>query len=440
LFFSFVRVAAMNLKQMAILTATVVALVVIVTLVKVGLGGLAGGGGQQGPTVELTKPHLNFTTTRGPASPFDDKIMPDREAKVEGHHDFWFANENDAPVELFVTKVSCNRCLTVKVGLAPEGATEAPAPESGVDWKALETEEVRDNAKGTTVPAKRGGWVRLTWKDEEASGKILSADLRTTSVGHAPNVRLEFGAVFVEPVRVLPEGNPPELDVGMLASGDDRPHVFWFTVYSSTRASFSLEAESEVNQARHPFVTCGTPVKLSDEECRAREKEHKRAFLCAYKVPLTVRERLKDGHEHDLGPFRTGVTLKSDALEDDLALYVHGTVRTGGLRVVGDEKEEDRVVLGTFRRDIETVKTVRVETPRGTALKLDRKPEFMDVELKDESDNAGKTWALTVTVKANTVNGRFPRLDDPALRDTSIYLKANERPLRIPVSGTASQR
>jgi hypothetical protein len=432
------QVPSMNIKQMAILTATVVALVVIVTLMKVGLGGQNSGAAKTGPKVDLTNPHLNFASTRGPTSPFDNQFPPDREAKIEGHHDFWFTNENADPVELYVAKVSCNRCLSIKVGLAPEGVKEAKEAGNDVTWQGLETEEMRENAKGFTVPANRGGWVRMTWKDEDPGPKILSTDLRTTCpVGNAPTIRLEFGAFFVEPVRVLPEDK--ELGVDALA-GADRPRTVWFTVYSSTRDHFTLTPEpEEVQKSRHPFVICGAPLELSDEQCRSLEKQHKRAFLRAYKVPLTVSERLKEGREQDLGPFRTGVPLKSDVTEDELALYVHGTVRTSGLKVVGDENVEDRVVFGTFRRDIGVFKTVRVETPRGTALKIERKPEFMEAELKDESDGAGKTWGLTVTVKPNTVNGRFPQPDDPALKDTAIYLKANERLLRIPVSGTASQ-
>jgi hypothetical protein len=432
-------VAPMNLKQMAVLTATVVALVVIVTLMKVGLGP-GNNKGDQGQKITLTNPHLNFAATQGPRNPFDQNQPPEREVMVEGHHDFWFTNDNPKPVDLFVSKVSCNRCLSVKVGLAPDGWNADQPPGSDVAWTALETEELHENAKGFTVPPSRGGWVRLTWKDEEAGPKRLSAELRTTSdVGLAPGVRLEFGGMFVDPVRVLPEGK--ELEILPLKAGDGRPHPVFFIVYSSTRNEFTLTPESEEDQKRnHPFVTCGAPQALSAEKCLELEKEHKHSILCAYRVPVTVWERLKDGKEHDLGPYRSGVTLKSDALEDDLALYVRGVFREDGVEVLCDENIKDRVAFGNFRRDGDAVKTVRVETRPGTALKIDRVPEFMKAELKDESDGAGKTWGLTVTIPANAVNGAFPRRDDPTLSDTSIYLKANGRLLRIPVSGAASQR
>jgi hypothetical protein len=430
----------MSFKQMAVLTATVVALVVIVTLVKVGLGG---GKPTEGGPVSLSQPHLSFASSEGPRSEFDKNLPPEREVKIEGHNDFWFTNDNPKPVEVFVMKVSCNKCLTVKVGLAPDGWKADQPPSADVAWQALETEEVRENAKGFTVPPNKGGWVRLSWKDEEAGPKRLSADLRTVSdVGLAPNIHLEFGGMFVEPVRVFPDGK--ELDLPPLNSGDDRPHVIEFTVYSSTRNEFTLASEPEDEQKQHhPFARCGKPEALGAEKCRELEKRHKRNVLCAYRVPVTVWE-MKDGKEHDLGPYRMGVTLQSNALDEKLALYVHGMIRDNGVKVIGDENVEDRVVFGTFRRDIDAVKTVRVETRPGTALKIDRVPDWMKAELKDESNGAGKTWGLTVTIPANAVNGHFPQLDDPTLSDTSIYLKANlkanERLLRIPVSGTASQR
>jgi hypothetical protein len=430
------QVTPMSFKQMAILTATVVALVVIVTLMKVGLGG---GKDPGGAPVNLSNPHLSFASSQGPRSEFDQNTPPDREVKVEGHYDFWFTNDNPKPVDIFVMKVSCNRCLTVKVGLAPEGGKADQPPGADMAWQTLETEELHETAKGFTVPPSRGGWVRLTWKDEEAGPRRLSADLRTVSdVGLAPNIHLEFGGMFVEPVRVLPESK--EEEAPQLMSGDDRPHTLWFTVYSSTRNEFTLTPESEKDQKdKHPFARCGAPQVLSAEKCRELEKEHKRNVLCAYRVPVTVWE-MKDGKEHDLGPYRAGVTLESDALEEKLALYVHGLIRENGVKVICDENVEDRVVFGNFRRDIDAVKTVRVETRPGTALKIDRVPDWMKAELKDESNDAGKTWGLTVTIPANAVNGHFPRFDDPTLSDTSIYLKANERLLRIPVSGTASQR
>jgi len=232
--------------------------------------------------------------------------------------------------------------------------------------------------------------------------------------------------------------------VDALLSGDPRPRVAKFTVYSSTRRSFTLQPESEkAQQARHPFVTCGQPTALTDEQCRTLEKEHRTDILCAYRVEVTVWERL-EGREHDLGPFRTTVALKSDALPDDIGLTVSGVVR-GPVTVVSGEGDanKDRIAFGAFPRSIGAIKTVTVEADPGVNVVIDKEkaPEFLKAELKDDSPGAArrKTWTLTVSIPANAVSGPFGGPADPA-GDTTIYLKANGRGVRIPVSGNAIQR
>src|SRR5205807_2463417 len=118
-------VAAMNAKQMAILIATVMAVVVVVTVVKVGMGGRGGPKRQsKSDDVILNKPHLAVANPNGPSPP------PFVETGRDGHHDFWFTNENDVPVEVFLTRVSCNRCVSLHVGLAPEDWQAAQAAQA----------------------------------------------------------------------------------------------------------------------------------------------------------------------------------------------------------------------------------------------------------------------------------------------------------------------
>jgi hypothetical protein len=468
----------MSAKQIVILTATVVGLVVIVTLAKVYLGGIGGKEKVQAPPVVLPNPHLTFPQARqtasvwvvtGPANPFDPQRPPDEEMGLDSHYDFWFKNENPEPVEVFVVKLSCNRCLHLELALAPEGwqaaqgaavaglgpvaaaagaaqAAQAAAnpPAAGPDtvWQTLESEETNRGAKGFTVPPGRAGWARLAWKDEEAGGKLLSIDLRTvSSSGSAPPIHLQYGAIFIEPVRVLPEGKLQV--VGDLNSGDKARETS-FTVYSSTRTAFKLEPESDDDQKRkHPFVTCGKPMPLKQQECDELQKEHKRAVKCGYKVPVTVYEHLEDGREHDLGPFRWVVPVKSDVMDATIGLSVAGTV-LGNITVLSDsEANRDRVEFGTFARSSVATKRVTVEAPLDTDLKVDKAPAVMTVELTPEKTREGathKTWSLTVTLPANKLSGHFPDPDNPEMRDTAIYLMAKSRRVRIPVSGTASQR
>jgi hypothetical protein len=459
------------MKQMAILTATVVALVVIVTLLKVGLGGRGREIDDAKPAPPLMTPHLTFPHTELTSKPYDPRngrAPLEEEINSDGHCDFWFKNDNSAPVDVFVMHVSCNRCVSVKAALAPEGgqaaqaaqavgmatvgplsgapqaAAELPAPGPDVTWVTLESEEVKEGAKSFSVPPKRAGWVRVGWKEQERGAKILSADLRTTcSVGSAPPVRLQVGAIFADPISVWPEKK--EVAVEAIDIGQDSTRTAWFTVYSSTRPAFTLEPEPESEQKRkHPFVTCGQPVRLTAKECQEFERECKHAVRCAYRVPVSVRERA-DGRQHDLGPFHTAVALKTDAQDDEVGLIVTGSVR-GIVTVLSGESDssQDRISLGVFPRSIGVNKTVTVEAAQGVDdVVLESVPAFLKAELKpqqEKSRDGRKRWSLTVSIAANALSGPFGRPEDAARGDSSIYLKAQGRRVRIPVSGTASQR
>ncbi len=459
----------MSVKQIAILTATVVALVVIVTLLKVGLGGR---GSEEGPapTVPQGTPHLTFPqgtdATTKPLVP--GRAAPEEEVNTEGHHDFWFTNDKDAPVEVFLTKVSCGRCVSMQVALAPRDtqAAEAvaavgmasagplsPAPQAAaqvrvpgpdVSWVKLEAEEFRPGAHGFTVPPKSAGWLRLVWNSEEQSQKMLSADLRTTSpAGSAPPFHLQVIAVFSDPIRVGPDKK--EIAVPPLVVGEGKERVAWFTVYSSTRTRFTLDPEPEARQKeRHRFVTCGKPVPVDPKDFPELEKEYKHAVLSAYRVPVTVREKV-DGREHDLGPFHTTVALKTDATDEDVGLTVTGSVRGIVTVLAGEgEADQDRIWLGAFPRSIGVSKTVTVEAPADVDVAVDTVPAFLTAQLtpnQEKSRDGKKRWSLTVNVAANAVTGQFGRAEEAARGDTSsIYLKAQGRRVRIPVGGTAIQR
>jgi hypothetical protein len=476
----------MSAKQIVILTATVVGLIVVVTLAKVYLGGLGSKETAQKAVTVLKEPHLKFAhmgeqggswVVVNAPNRFSDPMNPgppEEEMGADGHYDFWFKNDNDRDVTLAVTKLSCNRCLHLEVALAPEDwqarqaarvagaaglgpagmvgggaaevAADTPGPDANTAWETLESRELNREAKGFTVPPHRAGWARFAWKDEEAGGKILAIDLATESgTDSAPAIRLQFGALFVEPVRVLPESKKQAI-VDKIGVGD-RPHEVSYIVYSSTRSAFKLDAEPlEEQQRRHPFAVCGKPVPLTRRQCDDLQKQHRMAVLCGYTVPVTVYEHLEDGRHHDLGPFYWTVAVKSDAMDNPIALSVGGAVEIPEIKVLsgGDERDlQDRIAFGTFPRSRDITRKVVVEVPVGTPLKIDKVPDYLQAELEAEEPPKGarrQAWGLTVTVRANTVTGHFPNPDDPLMRDTAIYLQAKDRRVRIPVSGTAGQR
>jgi hypothetical protein len=160
-------------------------------------------------------------------------------------------------------------------------------------------------------------------------------------------------------------------------------------------------------------------------------------------VVVTVREQVGD-RQHDLGPFRTTVTLKSDVVAE-LGLTIGGMVK-GDVTILAGEKdtEKDRISLGAFPRSTGVTKMVTVEAGPTMNVVLDSYPSFMKAELTEDkvgTPGQRKTWSLTITVPGNAVMGPFGLTEeDPLLGDTSIYLKANGRKVRVPVAGAAVQR
>jgi hypothetical protein len=457
----------MSNKQMVLTTASVMAVVVIVTLVKIGLGGRDDPKSNAGGT-DLGAPHLNVRSPTGPNMPLYAEVGH------EGHHDFYFTNDNDAPVDVSLNRVSCGKCVTMQIGLAPEGAqkaqdtpsggtdvpnslaeamTKSPVAGGNVQWVPLEAEEAKHDAKSFTVPAKSAGWLRLAWHDKNSiNEEDLGADLRTTSsVGKAPMFRVQVKVRFLDAVRPY----QAKLNLDPIRSGSNKPQTAWFKVFSVTRDKFDLKPEkAEEQKKRNPFVTCGDPELLSKDECKSLAEESRLPVLCGYKVKVTVSETT-DGRQHDLGPFTAGVVLKSryrksEELEyeelDDVALSVTGIVEGVVTVVCGETK--DQITLGTFPRSTGTQTTATImAVDAGTDVKLavDSVPEFLKVQLTEEPrlkiGDRRKRWILSLSVVVKVLDDAnvYGSLEE-GFRDTAIYLKANDRRLRIPVTGTVQQR
>jgi hypothetical protein len=138
------------------------------------------------------------------------------------------------------------------------------------------------------------------------------------------------------------------------------------------------------------------------------------------------------------------VRLKVPALDNKwIGLTVSGVVRGNVTVLTGEgDTDKDRISLGAFPRESGVTRTVTVEAKAGEDVVLESKPEFMHAELKpgEQGSDGRKRWSLIVSIAANAVGaGPFGRPGD-ALSDTAIYLKANGRMVRIPVTGAASQR
>jgi hypothetical protein len=461
-------VGFMNTKQMIVLLVAVVAVIVVGTALKINLSA------DNKNTNELTPPveQLEFPVKTGPMHPLDTNRPPEFEYTEPGHHDFWFENKMNEPVNIRLTYKNCNRCLTISVGLAPpdwkqkqkdaasaaaligvgglpggainptKDANITPVPPNDQAWTELHSEaEKRLESKPFQIPAKESGWVRVAWKDEDVAHKLLTAKFATDAAsGPGQEITLQVPASFVEGVRVDPFSKT--IAIEPLRAGD-RSREVEFLVLSVTRDDFTLEADSlEKQQAEHPFVTCATPVRLSAEELKEMTNRYRSFVHCGYRVPVTVRERLDDGRWNSIGQFRATFGLKTNALASErIELNVTGTIYGEVTVIAGENEDRDRIKLGTFSSQRGEKRSVTVESDAGTELTVDRKPDFMEVLLKKDGEPAGgrQSWRLTVIIKPNEVTGIFPRTEDERYKDTSIYLKTPTRPVRILVSGQADR-
>jgi hypothetical protein len=261
-----------------------------------------------------------------------------------------------------------------------------------------------------------------------------------------------------------------DLDLGTFQQADLTAGVSAaIVVWSSTRAELKLHARSvkEGDPSADPFEV-GRPVRLSEEERAELERSHNPPpgappgrpelagrVLCAYRIPLALRAVAKDGKTpFDLGPFRRWVQVEAFDAGEPAQVTVVGQVR-GPVTVTNGERG-GVVVLGTFPRSKGKRATVTLESEvAGVMLEVDRErmkqagTDFLTADLGAPSKGGPtRTWRMQVEVKPNSANGPFPRREDPAYRDSAIYLKVWREvnggrtalpPVRIPVYGTANE-
>jgi hypothetical protein len=355
----------------------------------------------------------------------------------EAHRIFWFRNDKAEPVKVWLYRKSC-KCTRVDGCILPEEWKALSADEKdkragdpALSWQTLD----RDDSTGLVVPGQAAVAVRMNWKGEHLGPERLSAELKTQQQGiDGAAITLEVPLNFVMPVRLSAEDNTKdsseatEISVGTLLASDVKTAKFLF--WSSTRDQFKLTGSAPEN----PCVTFTPPEPLSKEECEAIAKRDGHPILSAYRVTVTVRESNDAGKRLDLGPFRRGVQLHSDADTDPLRAVVAGMVR--GEITVGSSEDRDRIDFKSFEAGQEKTKEMTLTTDRtGLDLEIEKVPDFLKVELEPEelpAGTAGKSWRLRVTVVPNTIIGEFPR------ETSTIVLKTKgETPRRvsIPVVG-----
>jgi hypothetical protein len=419
---------AVSWKHMIGLVCVVVVLVFGVTYTSMLIGNRpVSGGGLPTATTHLKQE----------SDPLAGTEPRELEWRKEAHQVFYFQNDNSDPVKVWLHRKSC-KCTRVDGAVLPEELKALSADENAkgtreanLSWQTLES----DAGGAFVAPAKATLAVRMNWKGEHLGLERLSAELKTQlkDIDGAP-ITLEVPLNFVRPVQISPEDNTKDaseatdISVGTLLAGDVKTAKFLF--WSSTRDQFKLTGSAP----EHPCVTFTAPEPLGKEECEAIAKRDGHPILSAYRVTVTVHESNDAGKRLDLGPFRRGVVLHSDADEDPLRAVVSGMVR--GEINVGSPEDRDRIDFKSFEAGQEKTKEMTIFTDRaGLDLEVEKVPDFLKAELEPEelpAGSAGKSWRLRVTVLPNTIVGEFPR------ETSTIVLKTKgdtPRRVSIPVVG-----
>jgi hypothetical protein len=399
----------------------------------------------------------------------------EQEHRKAGYQDYWFLNLNDVPIRLGAIAKTC-KCQGVDVYVLPEGYNAQPPLAEPVPLFALplgilgrnallsfietraashDLEEKADKFVALNpddskaemeVPPRRAGWVRMKWTGEKAGPMNLMVKLWLHYPNSGIEVVLERKVNFVEPVQISGTER-----LGLLRP-NDLPKGYFFYVWSSTRKSFNItKAEAlrpkALSAAADAFVV-GKPVPLTDQETDSvADAVNKARMLSCYRVPLTLEKLAPDGKTpFDLGNFRRQVEVLTDASEKPLTLTFNGMV-TGDIQINGVD-DTGGVAFGSFPKDSQPAPRVvyfRAESP-DVKLELvkDRIPEFLDAVFTDESvaSERSKAWKLEVRVQPG-IYGTFPRDDDPAYRDSAIYLRTvgpSPQYIRIGVRGDAVDR
>jgi hypothetical protein len=436
---------------------------------------------------------LTFAYTRYPPEVEPGVAAPplDEEYGRDGGHDFWFRNDNDRPIPVMLIGTNCT-CAGVEVSVMPpewlqrwralseaclklDGVWPIPrkwwdrwtgpyspsaVPSSGDDPELLALEAAvkptkleKDQTKATLEPGAVGKF-RLLWAGKSGKPNGQGTTLKgTLRLGEGeprltPMQELEVRLSYREPIQV----RSTEIDVGSLAAGQGA-RTYWFTVWSSTRASPDLRVRMVHNP--NEVVQVGKPVPLSAEQCQELEKELADRGVggrvkAAYRVPVEIGQE-KGNVKLEIGTFRRRVEVSVEgAREDPLYVAVSGAVR-GDVRVDPSGPINFRSVKKSSGSNTEKLR-LQAETP-GLNLEVDRKrtKRFLEVELKalkEEDVGGGKkrTWELTVRLPPGSPTGAFPKDDDELFRDSAVYLRMTrsdqptgpEEYLRIPVLGIVS--
>lgn len=425
-------------------------------------------GGNPGPTPPKREKSPPIPELRFPLTEFDWEPASAGEFEIltHGHYDFWFENPNSVPIDVGLVSKSC-KCSTLYLCvLTPEDAKRypswAPAAAAGeigmIDTGILSsvtqlqlekevapglrklpltwTEMPVDDHKSTSIPAHGGGMVRVTWagkKDKYGEERLAVTLWTQPHITPKPRtlVRLSLPVTWVPVLRVTPAKH----DLGDFSPREEKTAEFM--CWSSVRAGFPLSVREG---AEDPCIHCSLTPMTDDEYRSLRQSVPVRA-LHGYRVRVTVRERLSDTVQMELGPFTRRIELTSPGIAEAVA-QVSGIIR--GDVTVGAEDDKGKIRMGSFRSELGKSRTARLTalTPNLDLRVLRVEPAQADYlkvkylrDVKPATADGIKRWDLCVEVAPGSPPGALPE-------HCAVILQiqgAQPRQIRVPVTGMVYQ-
>lgn len=445
------------------------------------------GGSRTSEQQALSSPTEAFASLTFPNKlfPREGEKPPSTEVRHRGHQDYWFINESGQEVIVGLRDKGCT-CSEVELTVAPPSwqpyivstvVTQALAqpPRSLADLTLLAAASDHDHVfpelpssesdttfaftrdNSTRVPAGAIGRVRLSWRQEHAKFLSTWANMWMGQRDSNAGARLEAHVFIAPPLGVDRELTMPVITEADLKAKPDGQRGYVYC-WSLTRPAFQLTVKQLHEQLKpeSDAVEVGEPVLLTGEEFRRfqqREKFQINTVLTAYRVPVTMRAKAKDGTPIEWGQFSRIILFNASSETDPIPVRVTGAVL--GAIVVGGGAGGGALNLGPFLRrhgilGSKPNNTIVLETDEedfDLELDLSRVPEYLKPHLSEprQTKDGHRSWVLRVEVPPNEARGSFPRADDPVYSDSAIYVKTKvgkapkaSRSIRIPVLGVAN--
>jgi hypothetical protein len=370
-----------------------------------------------------------------------------------GMHAFWFENPNKEPVTVGLNRKTC-KCTNVELFVLNEdwkkrrNELEKASTDDQI-WSdlaaAIPPVGLLDKENSGKVPAGAEGCVRLTWKAEQIGPRILGAELWQGN-SEGPSQKLEVNVHVVNAISV----DEPQQTTGVLTQSE-LPRTVVFRCYSATRNHFKVTVapiNSRWKPEEDPFAVELTELKAEElKELQEDKKDMPLKILCGYRVKVTLRPQAQDGKTPiEMGVFSRRFELRSsEEGVEPVQFLVFGTLQ--GPVTVGLPDDQGRIMFNAFRRDRGTKKDniPLLSDVKGLKLEVDQThtSAFLEAKLGPPQSfpDGRQEWKLSVRVLPGKANGNFPRQDDPAFRDSAVYVKIIDgeqtRSIRIPVQGEA---